>query len=376
MKKIILVLACLAALALGAAAFRQAAHRETAAPAPPDTPDTEDKLEAMIEQMPLEAKIGQLFLARVPVENQAEDVANYHLGGYLMFARDFEGETRESVAAKVAGWRAAAEIPLLVGADEEGGEVSRLWYGDGILSAPFAAPAALYAQGGLDAVRADTKRKAEILKACGLNYNLAPVADVAQNPGSFIYDRTVGLNAAGTADYVKTVVTEMKADGVASCLKHFPGYGDNLDSHGEIVQDGRPMAAFESADLLPFKAGIDAGADSVLVTHNMVAAFDPNYPASLSKPVHDYLRQELGFEGVAVTDDFEMAGLRNFADVNTAALLTLNAGSDLIISSYYRDQIPFLLSAVASGELSEETVDAHLVRVLKLKADLGLIVLE
>ncbi|MDO4287850.1 MAG: glycoside hydrolase family 3 N-terminal domain-containing protein [Eubacterium sp.] len=384
MKKILLVLvlvcaALLAGFALWHFYLQPAGLKKTAqpkaSPTPAPTPTEADKIQEMIAAMPLEKKIGQLFLARVPQVNQVEDVRDYHLGGYLMFARDFQGETTETVAAKIAGYQSASEIPLLIGVDEEGGEVTRLWYGQGILAPPFASPSQLYAQGGLDLVRQDTANKAEILKACGINYNLAPVADVAQDPESFIYDRTVGLDAAGTSEYVTTVVSEMKKDGVASCLKHFPGYGDNKDSHGEMVWDTRPMQSFEETDLLPFKAGIAAGADSVLVAHNIVAAFDPDYPASLSEKVHAYLRKELGFEGVAVTDDFEMAGLRNFADVNTAALLTLKAGSDLIISSYYKDQIPFLMDAGATGQLPEDVVDEHLRRVLQMKVNLGLIIL-
>ncbi|MGI6108341.1 MAG: glycoside hydrolase family 3 protein [Eubacteriaceae bacterium] len=343
------------------------------AAAPTDEEKKTAKAASLISSMSQDEKIGQLFLARVPESGAIDDITTYKLGGYLIFGRDVEGETTDSFKAKVQSWQDAASTPMLIASDEEGGTVTRVSYGDGMVGTAFASPQDLYAQGGLDAIAADTKIKSGILKNLGINVNLAPVADVAEDPNSFMYDRTLGQDAQGEAEYVKTVVENMQGTGVGSCLKHFPGYGENGDSHTDIIHDTRDLDHFETIDFIPFKAGIDAGAGSVLISHNIAEAIDADEPASLSPAVHQVLRDELGFNGVIITDDFDMAGLADYTDQNTAAVDTINAGSDLIISSSYAAQISAVSDAVNNGTISEDTLEAAVAKVLKWKMDLGLI---
>ena len=326
-------------------------------------------IEDRLAVMTLEEKVGQLFWARVPSNHQIEDLQSYHLSGYILFGRDFEGRSIEDMKALTKDYQAAAKISLLIGSDEEGGTVTRI---SSMLETPFQSPMALYQQGGMDAVLSDTKQKAELLKSVGINAGLFPVADLARDRSAFIYDRTIGQDAQTTASYVQQVVEELKKSKVGSTLKHFPGYGDNGDSHTAIIQDSRSLDELRQADFLPFQAGIDAGADSVLVSHNILSKID-TVPSSISPKITDLLRKELHFKGVIMTDDFDMAGLADFVSQEEAAFQVIVAGNDLILGPSYQTQIPYLLKKISSGELTEERIDESVRRILTWKYDLGLL---
>ena len=326
-------------------------------------------VEERLVSMTLEEKVGQLFWARVPSSHQLEDLQSYHFGSYLLFGRDFQGQTLEDMKALTDRYQVASKIPLLIGSDEEGGTVTRI---SSILDTPFQAPMTLYHQGGMEAIRSDTRQKAELLKSVGINAGLFPVADLASNPSAFIYDRTIGQDAQTTASYVEEVVEELGKTKVGSTLKHFPGYGDNGDSHTAIIQDNRSLYELRQADFLPFQAGIDAGADSVLVSHNILTKID-TVPSSISPKINEILRKELNFKGVIMTDDLDMAGLADFVNQDEAAFQVILAGNDLILGSSYQTQIPYLLKKVSSGELTEDRIDKSVRRILSWKYDLGLL---
>lgn len=322
-----------------------------------------------LNQMSLEEKLGQLFFARVPAHNQIADLQTYHLGGYILFARDMEGQSQDSLRATLASYQEATDVPLLIASDEEGGWVTRV---SALLETPFQSPMTLYQSGGLPAVLEDTRSKADLLKSLGIHTGLYPVADVTTSSWSFIHDRTLGVDLEATKDYISQLVKVMGEEQFGSTLKHFPGYGDNGDTHTDIIYDERPRSQFEHYDFEPFRAGIAAGADSVLVSHNIVTAFD-DVPASISPEVTKVLREELGFDGVIMTDDFDMAGLANFISQEEAAFAVLQAGNDLVMSSSYQTQIPYLLEKVKAGELSEERINQSVRRVLVWKEKLGLL---
>lgn len=338
-----------------------------------DEKTEDDKVANLVAEMSTKEKVGQLFLARVPVENALSDIQEYHLGGYLLFGRDVEGKTYDEVQSTIAQYQETSEVPMLIAADEEGGTVSRVSRNSQLVATPFQSPQDLYAQGGWDAITKDTTDKAGILKELGIDAGLFPVADVATDPNAFIYDRTIGQDAKGTAEYVTTVVKALKKAHSGSTLKHFPGYGNNQDSHTDIVTDTRSMTELKDNDLVPFQAGIDAGVDSILVSHNIVNAIDDSVPASVSSPVHDLLRKDMGFDGVIMTDDMDMAGLADFMSQEEAGLKALQAGNDLILSSTYASQIPYVLQAIEDGEYSEKDLDASVTRVLNWKEELGLL---
>lgn len=328
----------------------------------------EQVIKGVMEQMTLEEKVGQLFFARVPAYDALADLETYALGGYILFARDYEGQDLAGIRDLTQSFQEASKIPLLIGSDEEGGTVTRI---SAILDQPFQSPMTLYQIGGLSAVLEDSQAKAKLLKSVGIDTGLSPVADIAQDSNSFIYARTLGGDLTETTDYISQVVSQMKKDKFGSTLKHFPGYGDNGDSHTSIIRDSRSLASLKAYDLRVFEAGIKAGADSVLVAHNILTQID-DVPASISPKINQLLRGDLGFDGVIMTDDFDMAGLADFLSQEEAAYLALLAGNDMVMGSAYQSQIPYVLEKISTGELSEERIDESVRRVLSWKYDLGL----
>ena len=361
----------------------EAPPEEPEEPEPPEDPE-EAALLALLEDMTLEEKVGQLFFVRVPAENAVEDVMTYHLGGYLLFGRDTQNKTASELIQTIASYQAAAELPLLIGVDEEGGTVVRVSSNPHLRSKKFSSPGKLWKQ-GLDALLRETREKSILLKSLGFNVNLAPVADVSTNSGDFIYDRTTGMDAEETADYTARVTEAQSFYGLGSVLKHFPGYGNNKDTHTGVAVDERSMEKFLEQDFLPFQAGIAVEETvwpsgelrrlrpAVLVSHNIVNCMDPNLPASLSPEVHRILREDLGFDGVVMTDDLAMDAVSAYAAGGNVAVMSIQAGNDLVVTTDYRTQIPRVIQAVKDGALEEEAVDAACLRVLRWKLELGLL---
>ena len=331
----------------------------------------EKRLQTLLDSMTLEEKVGQLFFVRCPMENAVEDISTYHLGGYLLFGRDYkDGDswlTWDQFIQKIESYQDAAEIPLFIGSDEEGGTVTRASRNPNLFSEPFKSPQAIYSAGGMKALAQDALDKSQSLLDLGINVNFAPVCDVSTNPGDFIYDRTLGQDTETTADYITRTVLTMGDAGEMAVLKHFPGYGNNADTHTGIAVDDRPMETFENSDLLPFKAGIEADAPFVLVSHNIVNCMDPDLPASLSPAVHKVLREECGFDGIAITDDLAMDAVQAYAKDGAVAVMALQAGNDMVITTDYRTQIPAVIEAVKNGTLEESVIDSACFRVLKCK---------
>lgn len=332
-----------------------------------------DELQQLLAGMTLEEKVGQMFLARCPRRDAARKAAEYHLGGYLLFSEDFEGRTPQTAAAEIASYQAAATVPLFIGVDEEGGAINRISRFSAFRAAPFPSPQQLYQADGLAAVRRDTLEKCAFLRGLGINMNFAPVCDVSTEESDFIYARTLGQGPQQTAAYAREVVQAMAGQGVASVLKHFPGYGNNADTHTGLAHDMRSYETFEQADFVPFRAGIEAGANVVLVCHNIVECMDAGMPASLSPRVHEILRQELGFSGVIVTDDLYMRGIRDFMGPADAAVQAVLAGNDLLCCTEFEVQVPAVVEAVRHGVINQAQVDASVLRILRLKQALGLL---
>ena len=331
----------------------------------------EKRLQTLLDSMTLEEKVGQLFFVRCPMENAVEDISTYHLGGYLLFSRDFkDGDnwlTKEQFLEKIQSYQDVAEIPLFIGSDEEGGTVTRASRNPNLFSETFKSPQKLNYIGGIEEILRDTDTRSRELRALGINVNFAPVCDVSTDPKDFIYDRTLGQDANMTADYVRLVVPAMTEGGTLPVLKHFPGYGNNVDTHTGIAVDQRPMETFVNSDLLPFQAGLEAGAPCVLVSHNIVTCMDADLPASLSPAVHKVLREACGFEGIAITDDLAMDAVQAYAKNGAVAVMALQAGNDMIITTDYRTQIPAVIAAVQEGTLDESVIDDACLRVLRCK---------
>lgn len=323
-----------------------------------------------LQKMTLDEKIAQLLLVRYPDTSPVETLKKYQFGGYIFFAKDFKDKTKTEVKNTMNVLQKNAKIPLLTAVDEEGGTVVRVSSNPYLVSERFKSPSELYNQGGFKLIQEDTISKSRILRNLGLNLNLAPVVDVSTDPKDYMYERTLKQNTALTSTYAKTVIAASKGTGVSYTLKHFPGYGNNQDTHTGSSIDNRTYEEIVKNDLPPFEAGINAKAESVLVSHNTVSSIDSNNPASLSKSVHNLLRGDLDFTGIIITDDIAMGALDKIDDVTVKAIL---AGNDLIITTDYEESFNSIKRAIRNGTISEDQVDKLAFRILAWKYYKGLL---
>lgn len=345
----------------------------TAMPEPTVIPVETDPVKALLNSMSTEEKVGQLFLARCPEEQAGELAREYHLGGYILFGRDFENQTPDSIRDTIASWQEAMSIPMLIAVDEEGGTVVRISSRPAFRAEAFPSPRKLYDMGGLELTGSLESEKAYLLHSLGINVNMGPVCDVTTRKDAFMYSRSLGQSPEITAEFVADSVHRMDEYRVGSVLKHFPGYGDNADTHTGSVTDSRKLEQLQKSDLIPFEAGIRSGCGSVLMSHNIVNALDPAYPASLSPAVHGYLRYTMGFEGVIVTDDLAMGAVAELYGVEEAAILAVQAGNDLLCTTDFIPQFNAVCKAVENGRIPVETLDQAVRHVLRWKEQLGLL---
>lgn len=380
-----LVLLCLALLLAGCAGPKEEPTATETAPETgvetvlpetvlpePETTEPADPVREILEAMTLEEKVGQLFLARCRKETALDDIRNNQLGGLVLFGRDFDDETLGSMQKRLKAYRGAGNIPLLLAVDEEGGTVVRISSHPVFRGEPFPSPRQAFQSGGLELALSLESEKAYLLHTLGLNVNLAPVCDIALAPGSFLYSRSLGADPITTGQYVSGTLERMAEYGVGGVMKHFPGYGENGDTHVTGILDSRSLEELEEKDLIPFRAGIQTGLGAILVSHNRIAALDADAPASLSPAVIGYLRDTMGYDRVVITDDLSMGALEDYTP-EKAAVLAVKAGADLLCSTDFESQLSAVLEAARSGEISQDRVDEAVYRVLSWKAQLGLI---
>lgn len=256
-----------------------------------------------------------------------------------------------------------AKIPLLTAVDEEGGKINRISTNPNLSASPFKGSKEIYDASGLDGIMEDIKNKSKLLSSLHLNVNLAPVVDMSTDTKSYIYDRTIGYGVDITSKYADTVIFASKGSEVSYVLKHFPGYGDNTDTHNGESTDDTPYDEIINNNILPFKAGIEAGAEAVLVSHNKFTSIDA-IPATLSSAIHNLLRSNLGFTGVIITDDLDMGATKNISDRYVNALL---AGNNLLIVTDYDAAFKQIKSGIESGKVTEDYINKVVLRNLAWK---------
>ena len=317
-----------------------------------------------LKNMSIDQKIGQLLLVRYPEEEQKDVLKKYQFGGYLFFAKDFRNKTKDEVISMINDLQSASKIPMLTAVDEEGGIVVRVSSNPNLRSERFLSSQKLYELGGFDKIKEDTIEKSNLLKELGLNLNLAPVVDVSTNKDDYMYERSIGQNSDITAEYAKTVISASKGSGVSYTLKHFPGYGNNIDTHTASSIDNRSLDDIEKNDLPPFKAGIEAKAEAILVSHNIVDSIDNKNPASISQKVHKLLRKNLNFSGIVITDDLEMGATKDIEDKSVKAIL---AGNDLLIVTDYLESINEIKNAINNKIITENDLDKKVLKILEWK---------
>lgn len=331
------------------------------------------KIDKIISEMTVEEKVGQMFYVRCPDSDAVNMVSEYHLGGYILFGRDFEDKTKDEITENIKSYQNASKVPMLIGVDEEGGTVVRVSSNTNLRSTPFLSPSDTFFSGGWQAIDSDAEEKADLLLSLGINVNMAPDCDITSDPNAFMYYRSFSGYADKASDYVQRVVKISKNKKLGTVLKHFPGYGNATDTHTGIAYDDRDYSEFTENDFKPFTAGINAGADCVLVAHIIVNSMDSEYPASLSDKVHSILRNDLNFDGVIMTDDLAMDAITDYTGNEAAAVIAAKCGNDILCCSDVETQYPAVLKAVKDGEISESQIDASVKRILKWKSNLGLI---
>ncbi len=332
--------------------------------------DYYDLADKKLSTMSLDEKIGQILLVRYPLDNQIADLKKYNFGGFVFFSKDFKDKDSDEVKKMINDLQSNSKISLLTAVDEEGRQIVRISNNDKLVKEPFKSPRDLYKEGGFDLIKEDTINKSKVLYDLGINLNLAPVVDIATSSSDYMYDRSIGLDADDTAIFAKTVIEASKNKGVSYTLKHFPGYGSNSDTHLDTSTDTRTLEEIMEKDIVPFKVGIEAGAEAVLISHNTVKSIEDT-PASLSKKVNNLLTDDLNFSGVIISDNLDMGAVAGIKDVIVKAIL---AGNDLIITTDYETGINDIKEALENNSLTESEIDNHARKILAWKYYKGLII--
>ncbi|MEU6453998.1 glycoside hydrolase family 3 protein [Streptomyces sp. NPDC047065] len=366
--------------------------------ADPHRPD-DAKLRALISRMTLEEKVGQLFVMRVyghsatapdqadidanlkeiGVRTAAELVAKYRVGGVIYFAWAHNTRDPHQIADLSNGIQKASlelprGLPVLISTDQEHGIVARV----GEPATLFPGAMAVGAGGSRSDARTLGRIAGAELRAMGIRQDYAPDADVNVNPANPVIGvRSFGADPEAVAEMVAAEVTGYQRSGVAACAKHFPGHGDTAtDSHTGLPEITHTREEWERLDAPPFRAAIDAGIDAIMTAHLVVPALDDSGdPATLSRPIlTGILREELGYDGVVVTDSLGMEGVRTKYGDERVPVLALKAGVDQLLNPPHLDLAwNAVLTAVREGELTEARLDESILRVLRLKAKLGLL---
>ncbi|MBD0382682.1 beta-N-acetylhexosaminidase [Paenibacillus sedimenti] len=347
-----------------------------------------------VHSMTLREKIGQMILCGFVGTEANEElealIAEHHIGGVIYFARNVENILQ--VAALSDQLQQIAErsntLPLWISIDQEGGMVARITEGVALMPGQMALAAG--------ALRTETKERAEAgadfnaayeaarisgteLRALGINMNFAPDLDVNNNPDNPVIGvRSFGESPELVGRFGRQAVQGFQDANVAATAKHFPGHGDtNVDSHLDLPTITHGAERIRSVELVPFIEAIESGVDAIMSSHIYFPALEPEkLPVTLSKKVlTGLLREELGFEGVIMTDCMEMNAIAEHYGTVEAAVMAVEAGADLILISHSRDRqldaIAAIERAVREGRLTEARIDASVVRLLALKARRG-----
>lgn len=328
------------------------------------------RAEAILNQMTYEEKVCQMLLVCCSSESSAINASEKGAGGVVLFAGPFQNKSKSQVIAFTSELQEKAKYGFLISVDEEGGTVVRISSNPNLRSEKFKSPRYMYDNGDLSMIVSDTEEKCDLLKELGVNVNLAPVCDVCTDSSGFMYKRAYGKSAEEAAFYVENVVSIMDEEKMGIVLKHFPGYGNNGDTHTNVIRDSRDKEEYYENDFKPFMVAIEnMDTGGILVSHTIVESFDAEYPASLSVEMHRVLREDLGFEGVILTDDLSMDGITEYTSANNAIVQAVIAGNDLLLCSNFSSA----KEAILDSDIDEERINESVMRILIWKIKLGLV---
>ncbi|WP_340386725.1 beta-N-acetylhexosaminidase [Paenibacillus sp. FSL E2-0151] len=331
-----------------------------------------------LNDLTLGQKVGQLLMCGFHSQHADEQVTrlirDYHVGGVIYFRRNVESvDQLTRLSAELQDMAAeAGALPLMISVDQEGGMVARIDQ-EGMTQVP--GNMALGATGNPEYTLECARILGCELKSIGIDMNLAPVVDVNNNPlNPVIGVRSYGEHAESVAAHGIAAITGYQSQGIAATAKHFPGHGDTaVDSHLGMVTVPHDRNRLEQMELLPFRKAIEAGVDAIMTAHVMFPSIEPEpIPATLShKVLTGLLREEMGFEGIIITDCLEMHAISKPYGVAEAAVRAVEAGADLILVSHtLQDQVATLeaiVEAVQTGRISEEVIHQAVERIMTWK---------
>ena len=321
----------------------------------------------ILKTMTIGEKIGQLFFFKYNRNGIDEEIKKYHPGGYILYSENFENQTPESIKEELKNKQKLSKIILGLAVDEEGGTVVRVSQYPSFRIEPFKSPKILYNEGGIENILKTEFEKIELLKSINLNINLAPVADISLNENNFISKRVLGQNVEITSNYIKEQIKQSVKLNFTQCLKHFPGYSDNGDSHLNIIYDNRDFEIIRKNDIIPFQAGINEKVPFVLIAHIILTKINQNYPASISSESHKFLREELKFSGLILTDSLVMKGIELNNLNYPSSVLAVLAGNDIILPFENSKNYHEVLDAFNNKIIDEDIIDCAVTRILAWK---------
>ncbi|MCI5605042.1 MAG: glycoside hydrolase family 3 protein [Clostridia bacterium] len=345
------------------------------------------RAEEILNSMTLEEKIWQMFFVTpediidIDIAVRAGDatrqaIENYPVGGIIYFGQNIE--SREQISEMIANTQSYSKIPLFISVDEEGGRVARLANAGLIEKQPSMAQIGEMGEAGIARAKAVGVYLGTELSALGFNMDFAPVADVITvENNEDIGDRSFGSNPELVAKMVAAEVDGMQSRNICATLKHFPSNGSTVtNTHNEKGVCTRTLDEMRQCEFIPFKAGIDAGADVVMVAHMAaVNVVGDEIPSTLSSIIiQDYLRGELGFDKVVISDALNMGAITSVYSPAEAAVEAVKAGVDLLLMSPdVKAAGQAVLEKVKSGEITESRIDESVLRILMLKEERGIL---
>ena len=353
----------------------------TPTPEPTPTPDPVlTRAEELLAGMSLREKLCQLMIVRPEVltgespvtaagETTRLALEQYPVGGLIYSVDNLV--TQEQTREMIENTQSYSKIPLIISADEEGGNVGRLMYK---LGTTFIHSMYSYKDMGEDTAYQNALTIGTDMVSCLFNTDFAPVADVWTNPANTVIgDRAYSDEFGQASELVAAAVRGFTESGVICCVKHFPGHGDtSTDTHEGAAVVDKSLEELRAGEFLPFEAGIEAGVDMVMVGHITITAVDDE-PATISHEViTGLLREELGWDGVVVTDSLDMGALAGY-EIGEVCVKYLEAGGDIMLGiPDLAAALTALETAVTEGRLTEQRIDESALRVLMLKLSHGI----
>lgn len=339
--------------------------------------------EDILAEMTLEEKIYQMFIVSpeqitgvntVTAAGETTKLAlqTYPVGG-VMYSKP-NMISQEQIKEVIDNSQSYSDINLFIAVDEEGGTVNRLMdtLGTTRIDSMYT-----YKNKGTKTARENARTIAKDMKSLGFNLDFAPVADVWTNPqNTVIGERAYSDDFKEAAELANAAVEGFHEGGVLCTLKHFPGHGDTAeDTHTSTAYVTKSIENMKGEEFLPFEAGMDAGAELVMVGHMIVESVDDSVPASLSeKIVTKILREELGFDGLIITDALNMAAISEQYPSGQAAVMAVKAGNDLLLEpENLTESVNGIMEAVTEGDISEERINESVLRILQTKYDAGIL---